>query len=63
MPRPSGEGVPAVHGARGDGLQSGLNLGAGGLSAAAHIRLLYLVSEAERVGGSAWEDPAGPQRG
>lgn len=35
----------------------------GGWSAAAHIRLLYLTSETERVGGSTQEDPGGSQRG
>lgn len=63
MPSPSGEGVPAVHGARGDSSQSRLNLGAGSLNAVAHVRLFYLVSEAERVGDCTQEDPAGPRRG
>lgn len=52
-----------MNGARGDSSQSRLNLGAGSLNAVAHVRLLYLVSEAERVDGSAQEDPAGPRRG
>lgn len=63
MPRPSGEGVPAAYGAGGDSSRSGLNSGAGGLNAVAHVRPPYPASEAERVGGSAREDPAGPRRG
>lgn len=63
MPRPSGEGVPAAYGAGGDSSRSGLNLGAGGLNAVAHVRLPCPASEAEGAGGSAREEPAGPRRG
>lgn len=41
--------------ARGGSSPSRLNLGAGTRNAVAHTGLLYLVSEAERVGGSARE--------
>lgn len=59
----NGERVLAVHGAGGNTSQSWLNLGAGSWNAVAHVRLLYMMSEAERVGGSTQEDPAGSRRG
>lgn len=59
MPSPSRERVPAMHGAESSISQNWLNLGAGSWNAAAHIRLLYLMSEIERVGGSTQEDPRG----
>lgn len=63
MPSTSGEGVPTLCGSRCNSSQIRLNLGAGSLNAVAHIKLLYLMSEAVRVGGSAQKDPAGLWRG
>lgn len=63
MPSPARKRALAVPGAGGSTSQSCLNLGAGSWNAVAHVRLFYLMCEAERVGGSTQEGPAGSRRG
>lgn len=63
IPSPAWGRVPAMHGAGGSTSQSCLNLGAVTWNAGAHVRLLCLMTEAERAGGSTQEDPAGSRRG